>query len=111
MERMTSGCRRASLPSRNSIQAAMARQKSVSSRSTPFASLSLAVLLAACHSAPPKQASQPAAVVAPTARAPAGAANAQAAAANAPAGTPLPAGAVATLAADAPVPPRAAQQY
>jgi tetratricopeptide (TPR) repeat protein len=79
----------------------MARQKSVSSRSTQFASLSLAALLAACHSAPPKQAAaKPAPVASPTVSAPAPA--------NAPAGTLVTAG---TAAADAPIPPRAAQQY
>jgi tetratricopeptide (TPR) repeat protein len=68
----------------------MARQKSVSSRSTQFTSLSIVALLAACHGAPPKQvAAKPAPVAAPTASAPAAAAPA----------------------ADAPVPPRAAQQY
>jgi tetratricopeptide (TPR) repeat protein len=86
----------------------MARQKSVSSRSTQFASLSIAALLAACHSAPPKQvAAKPDPVAAPTASAPAAATTPSKgstvpAAANAPA---------AALAPDAPVPPRAAQQY
>jgi tetratricopeptide (TPR) repeat protein len=65
----------------------MARQKSVSSRSTQYASLSIVALLAACHGAPPKQAAaKPAPVAAPTVSAPA-------------------------PAADAPIPPRAAQQY
>jgi tetratricopeptide (TPR) repeat protein len=73
----------------------MARQKSVSSRSTQFASAVIVALLAACHGAPPKQvAAKPAPVAASTASAPA--------AANTPA---------ASLGSDAPVPPRAAQQY
>ena len=77
----------------------MARQKSVSSRSTQFASLSIVALLAACQGAPPKPvAAKPAPVAAPTVSAPA----APPAAANTPAATPAP---------DAPIPPRAAQQY
>jgi tetratricopeptide (TPR) repeat protein len=79
----------------------MARQKSVSSRSTQFASAVIVALLAACHGAPPKQvAAKPAPVAAPTTSTP-GAAKAPVAA-GAPAATP---------AADAPIPPRAAQQY
>src|SRR5882757_1831952 len=105
----TSGCRRALQPSRNSTQAVTARQKSVSSRSNQFASAAVIALLAACHSAPPKQAAGKPAPVAAAAPSPSAPATPPAAAANAtPGGTP-PGGT--PPAPEMPIPPRAAQQY
>src|SRR5579863_3972313 len=108
MEPMTNGCRRALPRLRSSIQADMARWRSVNSRSNRFVSLGVIALLAGCHSTPalPPRASTGTA----PASMPAGAspANSPVGAAAAPGGT---AAANAPAADATPIPPRAAQQY